>query len=241
MRCSRRLILAALALALPAGAPAQALRCNVPARIAMPRAEGPTPRDPRRIMPIESYTLALIWAPEACRGGSQNIDAGFACGGGNRFGFVLHGLWPDGANGSWPQYCRPAPVLPETLIRRHLCTTPSAQLLQHEYSKHGTCMGVTPAAYFGQASRLYARLRYPDMRALAARRNLTARQFAAAFARANPGLTADMIRLNVNRRGWLEEVWICLDTRFAWRACPATQGGAAATRRIRLQPPMDRR
>jgi len=237
MRRPHRLVLVALALALPAAASAQARQCSVPARIAMPRPEGPTPREPRRTMPIASYTLALIWAPEACRSRSGNIDVGFACGGANRFGFVLHGLWPDGAGGSWPQYCRPAPVLPEALIRRYLCTTPSAQLLQHEYAKHGTCMGVPPAAYFARASRLQARLRYPDMRALAARRDLTARQFAAAFARANPGLRPDMIRLSVNRRGWLEEVWLCLDTRFAWRACPATQGGTPPARRIRIQPP----
>ena len=97
-------------------------------------------------------------------------------------------------------------------------------------------MGIAPAAYFARSTGLYGRLRFPDMNALAARRDLTVRHFATAFARVNPGLSADMIRLNVNRRGWLEEVWLCLDTRFAYRTCPVAQGGASATRRIRIQP-----
>lgn len=232
----RRLALVLLALMSPSALAAQARQCRVPDQIAAPHPEGPSEREPRRILPIGGYTLALIWAPEACHGRSPNIDLAFACGGGNRFGFTLHGLWPDGEGRDWPQYCAPAPILPEAVIRRHLCVTPSAQLLQHEYAKHGTCMGIAPAAYFARSTGLYGRLRFPDMNALAARRDLTVRQFATAFARVNPGLSADMIRLNVNRRGWLEEVWLCLDTRFAYRTCPVAQGGASATRRIRIQP-----
>jgi ribonuclease T2 len=241
MRAPHRLAVTILALALPAAVRAQALQCALPDSIASPHAEGPSQREPRRLLPIGGYTLALIWAPEACHNRSDNIDSAFACGRGNRFGFTLHGLWPDGEGRDWPQYCGAAPILSEPLIRRHLCATPSAQLLQHEYAKHGTCMGVPPAAYFARSTGLYARLRYPDMRALAGRRDLTARQFATAFARANPGLSADTIRLNVNRRGWLEEVWLCLDTRFASRACPVTQGAAVPNRHIRVQAPPGRR
>jgi ribonuclease T2 len=189
------------------------------------------------MLPIGGYTLALIWAPEACQNRSDTIDAAFACARGNRFGFTLHGLWPDGEGAIWPQYCAAAPRLPEALIRRHLCATPSAQLLQHEYAKHGTCTGLPPETYFARSTGLYGRLHFPDMRAIAGRRDLTARQFAAAFARVNPGLTAEMIRLNVNRRGWLEEVWLCLDTRLRYRTCPITQSGAPATARIRVQAP----
>jgi len=240
MRKLHRVLPAILAVFAPAAASAQALQCRAPERIVAPHPEGSSPREPRRVLPIGGYTLALIWAPEACHGRSETIDSAFACGPSNRFGFTLHGLWPDGEGREWPQYCAAAPLLPEALIRRHLCATPSAQLLQHEYAKHGTCTGLPPAAYFARSTALYGRLHYPDMRALAGRRDLTARQFAAAFARANPGLTADMVRLNVNRRGWLEEVWLCLDTRLSYRTCPVTQGGAPPTRRIRVQAPPSR-
>lgn len=233
-----RSIMIAISLLAPAVLQAQAYQCNVPASLPRPRVEGPTQREPRRVLPIGGYTLALIWTPEACNGPSPNVDANFTCGRGNRFGFTLHGLWPDGKGKDWPQYCATAAPLPEPVIRRNLCATPSAQLMQHEYVKHGTCMGVSPDAYFRRSTGLYAKLRYPDMAALSARRTLTAGQFAAAFARANPGITAEMIRLNVNRRGWLEEVWLCLDTRLRYQRCPAHQGGPSPGAAIRIQRPM---
>ncbi|WP_448501943.1 ribonuclease T2 [Sphingomonas sp.] len=227
----------AAALALVAGSPAmaQAYRCSLPETLPRPRADGPSVREPRRDLPTASYTLALTWNPAYCRTGSGRADARFQCGGGNHFGFTLHGLWPDGAGREWPQYCRPAPLLSERVIRRNLCTTPSVQLLQHEYAKHGTCMGISPAAYFNRASSLYARVRYPDMNALAARRGLTTGEFAQAFARANPGLTPAMFRITADREGWLEEVWLCLDLRFRYRQCPTHQRGRAASAGLRIR------
>ena len=229
-------LLALAWLALPAVAEAQALQCNVPAQLPRPDAEGPTGSEPRRLLPIGGYTLSIIWSPEACHGGGDHGD-NLACRAGNRFGFTLHGLWPDGEGRDWPQYCRPVALLPEPLIRKNLCATPSVQLQQHEYAKHGSCMNLPPENYFARSTGLYAKLRYPDMGALSARHGLTAGQFAAAFARANPGMTADMMRLNVNKRGWLEEVWLCLDARLQYRRCPATQGGAAPGTAVKVERP----
>jgi ribonuclease T2 len=228
--------LALLAFALPGAAHAQALQCRVPAAVPRPVLEGPTEREPSRIVPVGGYTLAVTWSPETCRLHGRDPDNRFQCGGGNRFGFTLHGLWPDGEGAQWPQYCRAAPLLSVRTIRRNLCATPSAQLLQHEYVKHGTCMGLTPDAYFARSRPLYAALHYPDMRALAARPALTAGDFTAAFARANRGMRADMLRLNVNRQGRLEEVWICHDRNLRRATCPAHQGGAAPGTRIAITP-----
>ncbi len=225
-----------LALVLPAVAQAQSYRCEAPATVPDVHPEGPSASEPARMLPTVSYTLAVSWAPQFCHGKAGDPAAVFECGGANRFGFTLHGLWPDGEGALWPQYCAAAVLLPRPLVRQHLCSTPSAQLLQHEYAKHGTCMGVPPADYFARSTGLYARLRYPDMAALAARRDLTAGAFAAAVAQANPGMSAEMMRLNVNRGGWLEEVWLCLDLNFRFRACPATQGGAAPETRIKIEP-----
>lgn len=230
---SRSTLALAAMLALPAAAHAQAYQCAVPAKLPRPRPEVPSQREPQRVIPIGGYTLAISWSPEFCHGAS-GAGTQFQCGGDARFGFTLHGLWPDGTGRDWPQYCKPAALLPERVIRDNLCATPSVQLLQHEYAKHGTCMNVPPADYFRRSTGLYGKLRYPDMQALSRRRGLTAGQFQAAFARANPGMSANMLRLNVDRKGWLEEVWICLDTRFRYRACPATQGGAAANRPIKI-------
>ncbi len=225
---------AALLAAWPGLAQAQALRCAVPGVLPAPRPDLPDASQPRRVVPIGSYTLALTWAPQECRTKWRQPSASFQCGSANRFGFTLHGLWPDGIGKEWPQYCGGAQLLGRQTIRRNLCATPSVQLLQHEWAKHGTCMpGETPDGYFAKARRLYDPIRYPDMDALS-RRPLTVGQFSQALARLNPQFGANMMRVTTKRGGWLAEVWLCLDTRLRYRACPAHQGGAPATARLRI-------
>ncbi len=229
------MFLAALAVAtVPLPAVAQAYRCAVPAATQPIHAELASADQPRRLLPIGGYTLAISWSPQYCRSHSRQPSSRFQCGGGNRFGFTLHGLWPDGVGKDWPQYCRATALLPKPVIRGALCATPSAQLLQHEWAKHGTCMaGVRPADYFRRSGALYGRLRYPDMGALS-RRPLNAGRFAEALARANPGLAANMMRVTADRRGWLEEVWICLDKRFRYTRCPSHQGGLTPSARLKI-------
>ena len=230
---SGRVALTGLSFAAPAAAAAQATSCALPATLPRPVPDRPSAGEPRRVMPIGGYTLARAWSPGYCRTRLASARDRIQCGGGNRFGFTLHGLWPDGTGKSWPQYCKPAALLDEAVIRRNLCATPSAQLLQHEWAKHGTCLTAEPARYFATATRLYRGCAYPDMPALS-RRTQTTASFARAFVRANPGLRPDMIRLNVNRKGWLEEVWLCLDTAMAPRRCPAAGEDARANAPVKI-------
>ncbi len=220
-----RLAVAGAVMVVPAVAQAQAYRCAIPTSVERPRPDLPSARQPARRLPIGSYTLAISWAPQYCREHARDASARMQCGSGNRFGFTLHGLWPDGIGKEWPQYCRATPLLSRSVIRRNICATPSAQLLQHEWAKHGTCMaGYRPESYFARSTGLYAKLRYPDMDGLS-RAPLTAGGLATAIARSNPGLTPAMMRITADRQGWLDEVWLCLDTRFRYQRCPAHQGG----------------
>lgn len=199
--------------------------CAIPATLETPHAEQASPDQPARIVPIDGYTLALIWTPQHCRRAVPGAES-FRCTGGRRFGFSLHGLWPDGEGKSWPQWCAPAPILSRATIAAHFCATPSPQLLQHEWAKHGTCMtGYTPDRYFDLSNRLFAALKFPHMAALS-RRPLTADQFRHAVADRNPTVPVEAIRLNLDRKGWLQEMWICLDRRFKATACqPAPADG----------------
>ena len=217
-------LIALAMLAAPQLAGAQTLQCSAPMATQSIRPDLPSDSQPVRVLPIGGYTLAITWSPQYCR--DPKGDSRFQCGSGNRFGFTLHGLWPDGVGKDWPQYCRPTAILPQPVVRRHICATPSAQLMQHEWAKHGTCMaGYSPPRYFTQSNGLYHRLRFPDMNALSHRSALTAGDLASAVAAANRGMTADMMRVTATRDGWLDEIWICLNKAFRYSRCPAHQGG----------------
>ena len=231
----RRWAIGAVAAAMvPVAGHAQAYQCAIPTTIPAPQPDLPTKSDPKRMVPIGGYTLAVRWAPQFCHVSGRSQDATFECASGNRFGFTLHGLWPDGTGPAWPQYCRATALLPKAIIAQHLCANPSVQLTQHEWAKHGTCTSDSPARFLARSRRLYARLRYPDMDALSRRKTLTAGQVADAVARANPGMRADMMRITANRQGWLEEIWVCLDKSYRYRRCPSFQGGLKPGAAIRI-------
>lgn len=197
---------------------ATAPSCRLPQAIPPARAIFP-PRDeaPRRT-PVDGYLLAMSWSPEYCRSRKDSAADRLQCGRANRFGFVLHGLWPESDRGGDPRWCRPAEALPPALVRQHLCDTPSVQLMQREWAKHGTCAASSATGYFQAASMLYRAVRFPDMDALS-RQPLTAGDFRRAFAARNPGITPDMVAIDANERGWLEELRLCLGPRMKPRGC----------------------
>ena len=154
-------IIAALALtAVPGVAMAQANQCRLPEVIARPQVEGPSADEPKRVLPIGYYTLAVSWTPQYCKTSRGGARDAFQCQSGNQFGFTLHGLWPDGYGKEWPQYCRSADLVPREVMRENLCATPSVQLIQHEWAKHGTCMTTKPELYFDLSRAFYQSLRY---------------------------------------------------------------------------------
>lgn len=141
------------------------------------------------------------------------------CGGqAGRFGFILHGLWPEATPGRWPQWCGDKPVAAETL-RRNLCMTPSPYLLTHEWAKHGSCMARSPEGYFRAGSALFGSLRFPDMQRLSRGSGLTAGELRSALRAATPFLPANAIRVSANRRGWLQEIHVCYGKDFLPAAC----------------------
>jgi ribonuclease T2 len=100
------------------------------------------------------YLLALSWSPQYCAGvrnpsSAQNRDQ---CGSEARYGWILHGLWPQSAKGPPPRWCRAAKIVPKEVLRQHFCTTPSVQLMQSQWAKHGVCMGGNVADYFAQGT-----------------------------------------------------------------------------------------
>ena len=117
-------------------------------------ARGPQPGQ------FDYYALALSWSPTYCGSNSGQHDAQ-QCGRGRRYGFVLHGLWPQWQRG-WPEFCATGSSwLAEDIVRRMLDIMPSRQLVIHEWKKHGTCSGLDQQAYFALARRLFSLVQIP--------------------------------------------------------------------------------
>lgn len=177
------LLVAAATLFGPASASAQAYQCHAPASV------GPIPNvspdGPTRRVPVAGYTLALSWSPEFCRGPGDK--AAMQCSGRNgRFGFVLHGLWPEARFGPPPQWCAMTPLPSPQLVRANLCMTPVPYLVAHEWLKHGTCMAKRPEDYYATAERLWRGVALPDADHLSRTPGLTAGDLRNSFIEANP-------------------------------------------------------
>ena len=215
--------LVVLLCAVPGTAFAQAYQCRVPqGPISVPKIE----RDgPVRQVPVTGYTLALSWSPEYCRGREARTADRRQCSGTNgRFGFIVHGLWPEGRS-TWPQWC-PAPRAPTSAeLSRNLCMTPSARLLAHEWAKHGSCMVKTPSSYFKVTRILWNSLRWPDYDRIARTDELTAGEVRRAFADANRYWEPEHVGLVINERGWLEEMRLCYGKDFMPAKCDARRFG----------------
>jgi ribonuclease T2 len=207
---------AVLPLALVSSSPAlaQAYQCRLPQRI--DPAPAPRPDGPPRRTAISGYALAVSWSPEYC----HNDKVSMQCSGRNgRFGFVLHGLWPQSSNGPPPQWCSLTPRPSPELIRRSLCMTPVPWLIEHEWAKHGSCMAKTPEAYYRVSSILWRSLRWPDADRLSRQEELTIGDFRRAFVASNPDWRISQVGIVLSRNGWLKELRLCYDRRFMPAEC----------------------
>lgn len=227
-------LLAALALLLPVAVPsaafAQSYQCRIPQNITSP-APVRRPADERpRVRDIDGFVLAISWSPEFCKGREDDRRSATQCGdldnqdGQKRigdFGFILHGLWPEALGSDYPQWCAPVKPLSPRIIADNLCAMPSAYLINRQWAKHGVCLTRNPASFFRISRTMFDAVHYPAMDRLSRQDDLTIGQFRTAFAKANAGLTPNMVRIRANRRGWLQEVRICLARNYKPRACPA--------------------
>ncbi|MCW1429205.1 ribonuclease T2 family protein [Novosphingobium sp. JCM 18896] len=209
-------------LALPGLAHAQAYQCTAPRRFDPPRPVQPD-GEVRRV-PVAGYVLAASWSPEYCR---RPQDKGtMQCSGQNgRFGFVLHGLWPEAANGPPPQWCSLTPRPSPQVVRRNLCMTPVPWLIEHEWAKHGSCMARTPEAYYRSSAALWRSLHWPDADRFSRQEGLTVGDLRKAFLERNPHWRAEQVKVRLSDAGWLREIHLCYGRDFMPTACDRQDRG----------------
>ena len=78
------------------------------------------------------------------------------------FGFVVHGLWPQNNDGTWPKDCAGAQPVSSDIVREMLPIMPARGLIQHEWATHGTCSGLSTQEYFGDIQQLYKTVKVPQ-------------------------------------------------------------------------------
>jgi ribonuclease T2 len=72
------------------------------------------------------------------------------------------------------------------------------------------------------------------MDALSRRKSLVVADFASAFAARNRGIDPSMLRLETNARGWLEEVFVCLNVHFRPQICDRGAESADSVRALKI-------
>ncbi|MBD3731024.1 MAG: ribonuclease T, partial [Sphingomonadales bacterium] len=145
-----------------------------------------------------------------------------------------HGLWPEGRSAA-PLWCQTARRPSPATARTSLCMMPSPYLVAHEWAKHGACMTRTPEAYYKVTTILWRSIKLPDMDRLSRKEGLTAGDIRAEFVRLNGTYwRADMVGIEANRRGWVEELHLCYGKDFMPTRCTARQFGLRDAAQVKV-------
>ena len=166
---------------------------------------------------FDYFVLALSWSPDYCAGSGGSDPQ--ECALGKKLGFVLHGLWPQNDPG-YPSDCSSEP-LPASVKAQFPGLYPNDALYAHEWAKHGTCTGLSPAAYLALAGQLRQAVTVPNnFRAPASSFRTTADQLKQDFTAANPGFTSPDFEVNCSGSGrYLTELYVCFSRQGQPQAC----------------------
>jgi ribonuclease T2 len=163
---------------------------------------------------FDYYVLALSWSPVYCE--SHPNDAN-ECG--QPLGLVLHGLWPQLADGGHPSTCATPNRLDESARSLGARIYPSPRLAAHEWTTHGTCSGMTASDYFQAADAARNHVHLPSMLTPGSHTvEATAAEISSAVRDANPGLTNRSVTLTCAGNE-LSEVRICLSRDLSPTPC----------------------
>ena len=166
---------------------------------------------------FDYYLLSLSWSPAFCL---RSPDAA-ECNGPRRYGFIVHGLWPQNERG-WPKHCGGDTRVPDEVVDSVSDLMPARGLVFHEWSAHGTCSGLAPADFFRLVRRARDSLRIPaNLAAPTAAVKQSAASVVNAFMLANPRLPDGSVVVTCSGQDEprLTEVHVCFDRDLGPRAC----------------------
>ena len=187
----------------------------------------PAAQQTRASATFDFYLLNLSWSPEFCH--SHPTAAECAA----HSTFVLHGLWPENNDGSYPQNCSSAPGPADPSQYSDIYPDPS--LLQHEWAAHGTCSGLSPDDFFSAARKAFHSVTIPPkLASLQSQISLPPGQILELFTTSNPQIPQAALALSCGSN-YLTAVEVCLDKSLQPIACSGVRSCRANT--VRIPPP----
>jgi len=165
------------------------------------------------------YALVLSWSPDFCATNAKAANT-TQCEIGRKYGFVLHGLWPQHEKG-YPETCSNEQI--PNNMKQKCDVFPTVGLCHHEWKKHGTCSGLNAAGYLDLSAQLKNTVVIPDhFKSPETTVRTSVEQFKADFVAKNAGFSNDSIAPYCSGSGrFLKEVFFCYDKNSKPRACSA--------------------
>lgn len=176
---------------------------------------------------FDYYLLNLSWSPEFCYSHPNAAECA------SHSTFVLHGLWPQNNDGTYPENCSkaPGPSDPSTFSDIY----PETGLLEHEWQTHGTCSGLSADAFFTNArNALHSVAIPPQLANLSSQTSMPPDEIVSLFTRANPSLSPNNVVISCGHN-FLTAVEICFDKSLHSIACGPIRSCRANT--VRIPPP----
>jgi len=194
------------------------------------QAANPSPSQ-RASLPIGSgfdyYLLNLSWSPEFCH---SHPDAPECA---THSTFVLHGLWPQNYDGTYPENCSSASGPSDPVAYRDIY--PDQGLLQHEWRTHGTCSGLSADAFLSTARTAYKSVAVPQkLQTLTQQTSMSPNQIMNLFMIENPRIPRESLVISCGNN-YLTAVEICLDKNLKPIQCGPIRSCRAVV--VRIPPP----
>ena len=175
---------------------------------------------------FDYYMLVLSYAPDFCAQPTGNKDPR-ECGNGRKVGFVVHGLWPQGETTRGPENCGSSPVAKAT-VQAMLNYFPTESLIQHEWTTHGSCTGLTADDYFATVKKARDSVTVPAALTSSSPQSLAPADIETRVSSANPSFPKTAFRTSCYADKELEEVRICLNKDLSPRPCGSSAGECTA-------------
>ena len=109
------------------------------------------------VIAFDFYIYSTTWAPTFCAINPTK------CTGNPINNFIIHGLWPQDYNQSYPQFCQPCYPFDKNMLnemeedlKKYWSDTGVIdwQFLEHEWDKHGCCTDMEQKEYFEKVLEL---------------------------------------------------------------------------------------